>query len=326
MKNKLDIDAINSCACNLVSSVDDGTNKIVLEIDCDTSLNPYLKIGSTTVTLTQSPYEYEIPSSLIVAGTTITFSIGDDNHTGSEFSIQIPSKPADNWILKQVSNFVYKVSEKLTNTEMIQTLLSMVYPVGSIYMSANNVSPQSFLGGTWVAWGSGRVPVGVNTGDSNFSSTEKTGGVSSNSFAHSHTVNSHTHTVNGHTHTTSAVALTAAQLPAISGTILAGAGSGGASDGGYGAFRSATGVFAASGEHQWAHSKATSTYSATWPDSAVSYGLITMSFGGGQTHSHGNTGSTALTTNAAAPGTNSALGTVSNLQPYITCYMWKRTA
>lgn len=28
-------------------------------------------------------------------------------------------------------------------------LLNMVYPVGSIYMSANNVSPSTFLGGTW---------------------------------------------------------------------------------------------------------------------------------------------------------------------------------
>lgn len=30
-------------------------------------------------------------------------------------------------------------------------MLDIVYPVGSIYMSTNNVSPQSFLGGTWVA-------------------------------------------------------------------------------------------------------------------------------------------------------------------------------
>lgn len=28
-------------------------------------------------------------------------------------------------------------------------LLDLIYPVGSIYMSANNVSPASFLGGTW---------------------------------------------------------------------------------------------------------------------------------------------------------------------------------
>jgi len=28
-------------------------------------------------------------------------------------------------------------------------LLDLIYPVGSVYMSANNVSPQSFLGGEW---------------------------------------------------------------------------------------------------------------------------------------------------------------------------------
>lgn len=29
------------------------------------------------------------------------------------------------------------------------SVLNLIYPVGSIYMSANNVSPQNFLGGTW---------------------------------------------------------------------------------------------------------------------------------------------------------------------------------
>lgn len=28
-------------------------------------------------------------------------------------------------------------------------LINLIYPVGSIYMSVNNVSPQTFLGGTW---------------------------------------------------------------------------------------------------------------------------------------------------------------------------------
>ena len=31
------------------------------------------------------------------------------------------------------------------------SLLNLIYPVGSIYMSVNNVSPDTFLGGTWVA-------------------------------------------------------------------------------------------------------------------------------------------------------------------------------
>lgn len=43
-------------------------------------------------------------------------------------------------------------------------------------MSVKNVSPQSFMGGTWAVWGSGRVPVGVSTSDSSFNTVEKTGG------------------------------------------------------------------------------------------------------------------------------------------------------
>ena len=58
------------------------------------------------------------------------------------------------------------------------SLLDKTYPVGSIYMSVNNTNPSTLFGGTWVAWGSGRVPVGVNASDSNFSTVEKTGGAS----------------------------------------------------------------------------------------------------------------------------------------------------
>ena len=43
-------------------------------------------------------------------------------------------------------------------------------------MSVSSTNPSSLFGGTWVAWGSGRVPVGVNTSDSDFSTVEKTGG------------------------------------------------------------------------------------------------------------------------------------------------------
>ena len=46
-------------------------------------------------------------------------------------------------------------------------------------MSINSTNPANFFGGTWVQWGSGRVPVCVNTSDSNFNSVEKAGGSSS---------------------------------------------------------------------------------------------------------------------------------------------------
>lgn len=57
--------------------------------------------------------------------------------------------------------------------------LDKIYPVGSIYMSATLSTPNSVsnaLGGTWVAWGSGRVPVGVDTEQTEFNAVEKTGG------------------------------------------------------------------------------------------------------------------------------------------------------
>ena len=42
-------------------------------------------------------------------------------------------------------------------------LLNAIYPVGSIYMSTNNNSPQNFLGGTWVRI-EGRFLLGAGSG------------------------------------------------------------------------------------------------------------------------------------------------------------------
>lgn len=66
----------------------------------------------------------------------------------------------------------------------------MIYPVGSIYMSVNSENPSTLFGGTWVSWGSGRVPVGVNTSDSNFNTVEKPGGSGfyTYNFTHNHMV------------------------------------------------------------------------------------------------------------------------------------------
>lgn len=53
------------------------------------------------------------------------------------------------------------------------------YPVGSIYMSATlstAADVEAALGGTWEAWGSGRVPIGVNASDTDFDTAEETGG------------------------------------------------------------------------------------------------------------------------------------------------------
>ncbi len=55
-------------------------------------------------------------------------------------------------------------------------LIDMIYPVGSIYISVNNVSPQVFFGGKWEVFASGRTLVGVDTSQTEFNSVSKTGG------------------------------------------------------------------------------------------------------------------------------------------------------
>ena len=131
-------------------------------------------------------------------------------------------------------------------------LLDSIYPVGSIYLSVNSSNPGSVFGGSWIPWGSGRVPVGVDVNDSSFETVEKTGGEKT----HKLSVNempSHQHITSG----SWGVEITA----------------------GY-------------------------KYTGTFNVNDNANGLLTerqnMKAGGGAAHN--------------------------NLQPYITCYMWKRTA
>jgi len=70
--------------------------------------------------------------------------------------------------------------------------LDKIYPVGSVYINATNATnPTTLLGfGTWVSFGAGRVPVGVDGSDTLFDAPEKTGG------SKDAIVVSHTHTAN----------------------------------------------------------------------------------------------------------------------------------
>lgn len=64
----------------------------------------------------------------------------------------------------------------------------LLYPVGSLYYNAtDDTNPGTLLGfGTWTAFGAGRVPVGYNSGDSDFNAGEKTGGAKTVTLSTSH--------------------------------------------------------------------------------------------------------------------------------------------
>jgi hypothetical protein len=65
-------------------------------------------------------------------------------------------------------------------TSNIQTQLNAIglasWPINSIYTSISSTNPNSLFGGTWVAFGAGRVLVGRDSSDSDFITSEETGG------------------------------------------------------------------------------------------------------------------------------------------------------
>jgi len=67
----------------------------------------------------------------------------------------------------------------ITATEIAQSFLDTIYPIGSVYTNAtNSTNPGTLLGfGTWVSFGAGRVPVGIDSSDTDFDTSEETGGV-----------------------------------------------------------------------------------------------------------------------------------------------------
>ncbi len=79
---------------------------------------------------------------------------------------------------------------QLATTAFVTAALQAVYPVGSIYINAGaTTNPATLLGfGTWVAFGAGRVMVGLNGSDALFDALEETGG------SKDAIVVSHTHT------------------------------------------------------------------------------------------------------------------------------------
>lgn len=85
-------------------------------------------------------------------------------------------------------------------------VLQHLYPVGSVYINAGvTTNPATLFGfGIWVAFGAGRVMVGLNGSDTLFDALEETGG-SKDAVVVSHT---HTATVTdpGHTHVEQQVA------------------------------------------------------------------------------------------------------------------------
>lgn len=196
---------------------------------------------------------------------------------------------------------VLKVSRGGTGVSTLgalsEALGQLYYPVGSIYINATNATnPGTLLGfGTWSAFGAGRVPVGFNAADPLFDSAEETGG------SKDATVVSHTHT----------------------GTT-----------GGQSANHSHSGTTDAAGTHQHSvyHVQAGTATSdlgvhANAGNRVENSGTIAKTTeAGSHAHTFSTGGVSADHNHSFTTASAGSSGTNANLQPYITVFMWKRTA
>ena len=219
-----------------------------------------------------------------------------------------------------------------TTAFVVQALtgLSALYPVGSIYMNAtNSTNPATLLGfGTWAAFGAGRVPVGFDSGNPLFDTAEETGG-SANAIvvSHDHTYSATTGNQSAdHVHSGTTGGQSATHTH--SGTTDSAGAHTHTYDDAYGAFNPG-GVNPAD---DGASTVGAYNYRTPTP-STSSAGAHTHSFTTGAAsgdHTHNiTTGGVSANHTHSVSGTTAASGssgTNANYQPYITVYMWKRTA
>lgn len=231
----------------------------------------------------------------IIVGTTpqssVTFTSDPQSQINNKLNKNFASYTAKTALAK-TDTFVIQDSQTNDNKKVVlSTIFNLIYPIGSIYFSVKNTNPSTLFGGTWVAWGAGRVPVGMgNNNETNYTTVEATGGSENSVASHNHTQNAHTHIANAHNHT----------FTGSEGCFWNVAGSEYGANGGF-TYEGGAGSYGKGGSY-------------STPLALFRY------------TPQGSNASATVTLQNSTP-TNNASGTKGgNRQPYITCYMWKRTA
>ena len=120
-------------------------------------------------------------------GTVSFIDVTSYAQTGTQFGAKeiIEERTVINELLQSVASLKTYVDSKLDESktyvdskldELKTTMKNEMFPVGTIVKTVRNVNPSTYLGGTWVSWGSGRTPVGVDTSQKEFNAAEKKGG------------------------------------------------------------------------------------------------------------------------------------------------------
>lgn len=238
---------------------------------------------------------------------------GDATITFSAFSN--PSFPAELWAEDEENNVIQITKNGAVATTPLTTILAAVYPVGSLYAEVTGVNPATTFGfGTWAAWGAGRVPVGVDITDYVFVITSGNATVGD-----TYTNNTQTFTVKQTISGGLTLQTSGTGAPAASGTLTKASGAGDSTLT-FSSVSSDFGTVEATGGEKTHIQTASELVQHTHTDDQAGSGLV-QSPGD---NSHGLPGGTGT---GYGPTSSTGGGQAMNvMQPFITCYMWKRTA
>ena len=98
-----------------------------------------------------------------------------------KFSSVIENTSSTHVLVENGNEIQYRDWNKLVNS-----IKSAMYPVGSVYITYNNVNPGTFLGGTWERFGQGRTLVGEGTGNDGSTSMSFTANNTGGNYNHNH--------------------------------------------------------------------------------------------------------------------------------------------
>ena len=210
----------------------------------------------------------------------------------------IPYSTSSGGLLDTSTDETISFSAIKETVEGFNSLVDLVYPVGSIYMSVNDVSPSTLFGGTWeklensFLLGSGTYSLGITGGEVTHTLTLNEMPTHTHSQkAHTHTQDSHTHTQASHYHDpaiTNEYFVTHEEQNAINRNI------------------------ADTGNELWVDGQETKGFHHRWYTSTVTPKI-----------------NSATATNQETVATNYATGGSrphNNMPPYLVVNMWKRTS
>ena len=185
-------------------------------------------------------------------------------------------------------------------------LLNLIYPVGSIYMSTSNVSPSVFIGGEWEALDDGRVLIGAGSAHP----AGETGGEEEHTLSEGE-IPSHNHngSLSGSTKSAGSHSHSRGDMN-ISGTLKNALMDVATGSGAFSVNTSSVDPYGGGSAANTLKKNASFSASRSWSGSTSSAG----------SHSHSLSG-VSVTTSAAGGGQAH-----NNMPPYLSVYMWKRTA